>query len=174
MTAEVAKYSALESLRNGQQIEIRALRPSDEPELHGTLERTSGQSLYRRFFAVKRDFSPTEVSFFLNVDFVKHVALVAAVRAGGREMIVGGGRYVVARDGTAELAFTIEDDYQGQGIGSALLRHLVTLARAAGLKELTAEVMAGNARMLRVFEKCGLPIERKQEAEVVHVALRLS
>jgi ribosomal protein S18 acetylase RimI-like enzyme len=89
-------------------------------------------------------------------------------------MIVGGGRYIIARPGSAELAFTVEDDYQGQGIGSALLRHLVSLARAAGLQELTAEVMSDNTPMLRVFEKSGLPLERKLQAGVVRVTLRLS
>ena len=126
---EAAQYSAVESLRNGQPIELRALRRSDEAELLAAAGRTSGQSLYRRFFEVKRGFSAKEVSFFLNIDFVKHVALVAVAHTGGREMIVGGGRYVVARPGSAELAFTIEDDYQGQGIGGALLRHLIGLAR---------------------------------------------
>jgi GNAT superfamily N-acetyltransferase len=172
--AQADQYSALESLRNGQQVEIRALRPGDAAELEAAVERTSGQSLYRRFFAFKRDFSAAEVSFFVNVDFVKHVALVAVSRAGGREMIVGGGRYVVSGPATAELAFTVEDDVQGQGLGGALLRHLVILARAAGLKELTAEVMADNTRMLRVFEKCGLPLEREPQSDAVHVTLRLA
>jgi len=170
---DAAHYSAVEQLRNGQQVEIRAQRPSDQAELAATLERTSGESLYHRFFAVKHGFSDAEVAYFLDIDFVKHVALVAAVRADGREMIVGGGRYVVGADGTAELAFTVEDDYQGQGVGSALLRHLVALARAAGLEELTAEVMTDNTRMLRLFEECGLPLEREQRADAVHVALRL-
>lgn len=170
---DAAHYSAVERLRNGQQVEIRALRPSDQDELLAAVERTGEQSLYRRFFGVKHGFSPAEVAFFLNVDFVKHVALVAVARTSGPEMIVGGGRYVVGKDGTAELAFTVEDDYQGQGVGSALLRHLVVLARAAGLAKLTAEVMTDNARMLRVFEKCGLPLERQQRPDAVHVALRL-
>ena len=171
---EAAQYSAVESLRNGQPIELRALRRSDEAELLAAAGRTSGQSLYRRFFEVKRGFSAKEVSFFLNIDFVKHVALVAVAHTGGREMIVGGGRYVVARPGSAELAFTIVDDFQGQGIAGALLRHLIGLARTAGLQELTAEVMADNTPMLRVFEKCGLPLERKLHAGLVHVTLRLS
>lgn len=173
MTADVARYSALESLRNGQQVEIRALRPGDQAEMLAAVGRTSGESLYRRFFAFKRDFSAAEVSFFLEIDFVRHVALVAVARAGGRETIVGGGRYIVAGPQTAELAFTVEDGYQGQGLGSALLRHLVALARAAGLKELTAEVIADNTRMLRVLEQCGLPQERRLRDGVVHVALRL-
>jgi GNAT superfamily N-acetyltransferase len=67
----------------------------------------------------------------VNVDFTDHVALVAVVKEGGRRMIIGGGRYIVVRPGTAELAFAVVDKYQGRGIGAALMRHLAALARDA-------------------------------------------
>ena len=91
-----------------------------------------------------------------------------------RTTIVGGGRYIVARPGEAEIAFAIVDRYQGRGIGRALMRHLVTIARAAGLKKLIAEVLAENLPMLRVFEQSGLAINTKREAELRHVTLELS
>ena len=50
------------------------------------------------------------------------------------------------------------DDYQGHGLGAALMRHLAAIARGAGLKEFIAEVLAENAPMLRVFERSGLPL----------------
>jgi ribosomal protein S18 acetylase RimI-like enzyme len=170
---EAAKYSAVELLRDGRRVEIRALRPDDQADLAGAVDRTSAQSLYRRFFGVKRNFSEKEIAFFLNVDFVNHVALVAVAQEGGRAVIVGGGRYVVVRPGTAEVAFAVIDEYQGQGIGAALLRHLVAIARAAELKELIAEVLPDNTPMLKVFEKSGLHLNTKREAGVVHVALQL-
>ena len=70
-------------------------------------------------------------------------------------MVVGGGRFVVVRPGTAELAFAVIDVYQGQGIGAALMRHLTLLARAGGIKELIAEVLPENIPMLKVFHKSG-------------------
>ena len=88
-------------------------------------------------------------------------------------MIVGGGRYVVARPLTAEVAFAVVDEFQGQGLGSALMRHLITIARDAGLKEFIAEVLPDNAAMLKVFEKSGLSLTSKREARVVHVVLPL-
>jgi len=78
----------------------------------------------------------------LNIDFINHVALVAVVDEGGRPMIVGGGRYIVAQPGKAEVAFAVVDQYQGQGIGGALLRHLAAIARSAKLQELIAEVLS--------------------------------
>ncbi len=97
---EAAKYSAVERLRDGRQIEIRALQPADEKDMLAAVDRTSAQSLYHRFFGAKRHFSESEKAFFLNVDFVKHVALVAVANDAGRSVIVGGGRYVVVQPGT--------------------------------------------------------------------------
>jgi RimJ/RimL family protein N-acetyltransferase len=171
--SEAAKYSAFELLRNGRQINIRALRPEDRADVVAAVDRVSARSLYRRFFGLRRHFSEKEINFFLNVDFANHVALVAVVRDGGRAAIVGGGRYVGVRSGVAEVAFTVVDKYQGQGIGTALMRHLATLARNAGLKELIAEVLPENMPMLKVFEKSGLRLSTKREAGVVHVALQL-
>jgi ribosomal protein S18 acetylase RimI-like enzyme len=90
----------------------------------------------------------------------------------GRRVIIGG-RYIVVQPGKAEVAFVVVDQYQGLGIGAALMRHLATIARAAGLEELIAEVLADNTSMLKVFQKSGLRIDTTHEAGVVHVALQL-
>ena len=71
MTA-AADYSAVETLRNGQRVEIRALRPQDRDEFVAAAGRLSAESLYRRFFAPKPHFSEKERAFFLDVDFVDH------------------------------------------------------------------------------------------------------
>jgi RimJ/RimL family protein N-acetyltransferase len=168
------QYSATELLRNGRRVEIRALKPDDQADLIAAVERTSAKSLYRRFFGARRDFTKQEIAFFVNVDFINHVALVAMADEEGRSVIVGGARYVVLGPGKAEIAFAIVDEYHGQGIGAALMRHLVTIGREAGLKELVAEVLPDNLAMLKVFEKSGLRLEMKRESQVVHVALRLS
>jgi RimJ/RimL family protein N-acetyltransferase len=170
---EAAKYSAIATLRDGRRLEICALRPNDRDELIAAVGRASGQALYRRFFAAKREFSEKEIEFFVNVDFVNHVALVARVEESGRAMIVGGGRYIVVQPGKAEVAFVVVDQYQGQGIGAALLYHLATIAGDAGLKELIADVLPDNFAMLKVFEKSGFALGTRREPRVVHVALAL-
>ena len=171
--SEAASFSTTELLRNGQRVEIRALRPGDRDALLAAADRTSDRSLYRRFFSVRREFSEEEVTAFVDIDFVAKVALIAVTRESGREEVAGGGRYIVVRPGTAELAFTVVDEFQGQGIATALLRHLTALARAAGLREFIAEVLPGNTAMLRVFEHSGLRVQRQQESGVVHITLRL-
>jgi RimJ/RimL family protein N-acetyltransferase len=170
---ELTQFSAAETLRDGRQVEIRAQRPGDRDGLQAAIRRISSQSLYRRFFGVRREFSDKEASSFLDIDFVNQVALVVVAAEDSGPNIVGGGRYVVVNPGQAEVAFAVVDEYQGQGLGGALMRHLTKIARAAGLKELIAEVLAENAPMLKVFEKCGLPMRMQREHDVVHVVMQL-
>src|SRR5258708_659234 len=122
--ADAANYSAIATLRDARKLEIRAFSTDDRADFLSAAGRISPLSLYRRFFTVKRGFTEREMEFFLNVDFDRHVALVALIEEAGQEIIVGGGRYVVVQPGKAEVAFAIIDQYQGQAIGSILLHHL--------------------------------------------------
>jgi len=169
-----SEYSAVETLRNGRRAEIRALKPADRAGLLEAVAHMSEEARYRRFFTPKRSFSEKEIEFYLNVDFVSHVALVAVVDEAAGPVIAGGGRYIVSEPGRAEVAFSVDDAHQGQGIASALMRHLVVLARAAGTKALIAEVLPENAPMLKVFERCGVPMTTRREAGVGHVTLDLA
>lgn len=171
---DLAQYSATETLRDGRPLEIRALKPTDREELLSALGRMSDQSIYRRFFSPKRHFADREVASYIDIDFVSHVALLAVVSENGHPAIVGGARFVVTRPGGAEVAFAVVDAYQGQGIGALLLRHLVVLARQAGIEELVAEVLPHNTPMLKVFERSGLRPSTTREHGVVHVVLSLS
>jgi ribosomal protein S18 acetylase RimI-like enzyme len=172
--SRVREYSASSELRDGRKIEIRALTPDDRIGFLAAVDRTSTQSLYRRFFASRRKFTDQEIHDYLHVDFVSHVALVASLQEGAQGVIVGGARYILVQPGRAEVALTVEDAYQGRGIGAILMRHLVNIAREAGLKVLIAEVLPDNAAMLNLFAKSGLEISTVREFGVVHVSLFLS
>jgi hypothetical protein len=121
---DAANYSATETLRDGRVVEIRAQRAHDREGMQAAIARSSSGALYRRFFAVRREFSDKETDYLLDIDFVNHVTLVAVARDAGRLTIVGGGRYVIVQPGQAEVAFAIVDAYHGLSIGSALMRHL--------------------------------------------------
>ncbi len=168
-----ATYSASEKLRDGRQVEIRALRPDDEADMLAAVGRADPESLRRRFFAPKRGFSEKEKAFFMNIDFVNHVALVAEIEEDARRAIIGGGRYIMTAPGEAEVAFVVVDAYQGQGIGAVLTRHLVGLARAAGLKQLAADVLPENMAMRKVLGKFGFRTGRSLDPQVVHLTLPL-
>jgi GNAT superfamily N-acetyltransferase len=171
--AATENYSATERLRDGREVEIHALRPDDKDDMLAAVGRTGTQSLQRRFFVAKRGFSDKEIAFFMNIDFVNHVALAAVADEDGRRIIIGGGRYIVTEPGKAEIAFVVIDDYQGQGIGTLLMRHLAVLARKAGLKELIAEVLPENAAMRKVFGKFGFQPHRGPDPRVIHLVLTL-
>ena len=168
-----ATYSAREQLRDGRFIHIRALRPDDEADMLTAIHRTHAESLRRRFFAPKQNFSEKEKDFFLHVDFINQVALVATIDSDPHQ-IVGGCRYIMTGPGKAEVAFVVIDAYQGQGIGTLLTRHLAGLARAAGLKELAAEVLAENTPMLKVLGQCGFKASHGADPQVVHLTLLLT
>lgn len=169
----IADYTAVEHLRDGRPIEIRALRPDDGPGMLAAIGRTSTQSLRRRFFAPKKGFSEREMAFFLDIDFENHVALVAEIDEYGHPIIIGGGRYIVVRPGQAEIAFVVVDAFQAQGLGTLLMWHLAALARNAGLKELIAEVLPENTAMLKVFRKFGFLPGSQRAPQVVHLTLKL-
>jgi ribosomal protein S18 acetylase RimI-like enzyme len=167
-------YRAIEHLRDGRPIEIRAVRPDDKDDMLAAIGRTSTESLRRRFFVVKRGFSQKEIDFFVRIDFCDHVALIALADEDGRPTIVGGGRYVVVEPGSAEVAFIVIDGYQGQGIGSHLTRHLASIARDAGLTELIAEVLPENTAMRKVFSKFGFKPAPSLEPQVIHLVMQLA
>lgn len=168
-----ASYATTEVLRDGKPITIRALKPRDRDELVAAATRVSAKSLFRRFFGPKRSFSEKEIEYFTNIDFKQHVALIALEMERGREVIIGSGRYILTNPVEAEVAFMVLDAHQGRGIGSALLRHLATIARGAGITTLVAEVLPENIGMLKVFERSGMRLQRKQARGSVRIVMTL-
>jgi RimJ/RimL family protein N-acetyltransferase len=166
-----AVYSKRAVLRGGQAYVLRALRPKDRDALLAAVDRTSPESLYRRFFGPKHYFSEEEEAYFLKIDFVGHVALVAEIEENGLPAIIGGGRYVTVAPGRAELAFAVIDECQGQGVGAALMNSLLEIARGAGIREFVAEVLPHNIPMIRLFEKSGLRLKRQITPDALHFIL---
>jgi RimJ/RimL family protein N-acetyltransferase len=166
-------FFASETLRDGRAILVRAIRPNDRDAMLAAIDRTSAQSLFRRFFGARREFSEKEIHFFLDVNFVDHVAIVAEIDESGKKAIVGGARYIKLNDNEAEVAFAVIDPFQGQGLGTILIRHIAALARTAGLRALVAEVLPENMPMLKVMEKSRLPMTTTRQSGVVHVTLAL-
>src|SRR3954462_11118229 len=168
---DAATLSVFWAPRDGRAVGMRALKPADRAALMAAVGRISDGSMTRRFFGARRDFGEQEIDLLVNVDFVTHVALVAIDRGNGE--IVAGGRYVLVDPASAEVAFAVIDAYQGQGLGSLLMRHLTSIARRGGLRQLVAEVLAVNRPMMLVFEKSGLPLAIRRDGAVIHVTMEL-
>ena len=174
---DAAKYEKTDTLRSGKQVKIRSIRPDDKQRLVTAFKNLDPESIYTRFFYHKKMLSDAELKAATELDFESAVALVMTVGEGENETIIGGGRYVVI-DGasasrSAEVAFTVEEDYHRQGIARILLQHLAAIAREKGLSCFVAEVLPENKGMLTVFSRSGLPIKTEHGGDAVHVTLSL-
>ena len=166
-------FSIAAVLRDGSRVTIRALRPDDRQRLMEAFRLLDADSVYTRFFMHRSGFSETEIERSINVDFVSEVALAVTIEAAGVERLIAVGRYFVLGGGAAEVAFVVEEDYQGRGIASRLLACLAVLGRAQGITRFEADVMARNNSMLAVFDRSGFPVHRRVEGNVAHLTLTL-
>jgi acetyl coenzyme A synthetase (ADP forming)-like protein len=157
-------------LRDGSTLLIREARPDDEEPLrrfHGELSR---ESLYRRFFTIRRTFE-AEITRIRNADPANDAVLVG--ESGGRILAVASyTRHRVVRD-RADVAFAIADALQGRGVGTRLLERLATIARRHDIRFFDADVLGDNIRMMRVFEDSGFVIQRDLDSGVYHIVLSL-
>jgi RimJ/RimL family protein N-acetyltransferase len=170
-------YLVRETLQDGTEVAIRAIRASDGPAILAAFGQLDRESIYRRFFSPKKELSDAEIKQLTEVDFKQVTALVVTTQADGVETLLGGGRYAVEegeRPQSAELAFLTTASYRGRGIASLLLRHLTRLAQEAGLTRLEADVLAENQAMLNVFRRSGLLMTQRREGNVIHLTLEVN
>ena len=165
---DAANYRAIDKLRDGRNYIIRAQRRDDN--IIDALHLRAGlRTFYLRFLTRKHRLNNLEASFYLNVDFMKQVALLAELHG----EIIGGARYYIWSPGQADIAFIVGDAYQNKGIASAMLHHLAFIARSAGISELHAHTLPHNRRALRVLHKLGFPCTAANKRNMMHVTLHL-
>lgn len=147
-------------LRNGTFVTFRPIEANDYEAILGIYQNLGEASQYLRFNAAV---SPT---------FIKKVArqtihdcinqgrgiLAIAELPDGRQIPVGQARYVMINDGAAELCITIQDAFQGMGLGKRLMKQLVQTAKDAGVDELIAYVNSENGPMCALLYKLRLPV----------------
>jgi RimJ/RimL family protein N-acetyltransferase len=166
------------TLRDGTDVVLRPARSDDRDRLVAAFSALDRETVYTRFFGYRNELTAAELARLGDVDFARRGILLATVGGGDGETVVGSASYVVDVAGTgptsAEIAFVVEEDYQGRGLASWLLKHLARAARANGIARFDAVVLGDNAPMLRVFERCGLPVTRSRRDGDVVVALDLT
>jgi len=170
-------YSRAETLKGGLAVTVRYLRPDDRERIAKAVRQLDPESIYTRLFSHRTELTEAGLDRIMNVDPARVVALVVTLGAGADEIVIGSGRcFVSGSEGgerAAEVAFVVEEDYQGRGIAGCLLRHLATIARGMGVATLEADILAENKSMLAVFARSGLPMEKRRDGGTVHVALSL-
>jgi L-amino acid N-acyltransferase YncA len=149
-------------------LRLRLIRPDDEPRLIALHERLSAQTAYQRFFTVMRRLPTNWAHFLANVDYRTRLALVIERQEGGVAELIAVGRYEATTEaGVAEVAFVVQDRWQGKGLGRLLLLELLAAAEARGIKKFRAYVLADNRRMLHLFARYTRVVERRLDAGVI-------
>jgi acetyltransferase len=150
-------------LRDARRVKLRPIRPEDAEREKRFFGRLSERSRFQRFMQYLRELPPKMLARFTQIDYDRELALVAL----HEEEIVGVGRYAPNPDGlTAEFALAIADDWQGKGLGYALLQRLVTAARNAGYRALVGEILEANRDMLELAAHFGFTEESRSGATV--------
>ncbi len=163
-----------QALRDGTTVRIRPIRPDDDERLLGMWDRTSAESRRLRFHG-HYDLNVDTVVRFTHLDPDDEFGLVATLGRGDRERIVGVARFYIDPPGSnhAEFAALVEDDQQGRGVGTVLVRELARIAAERGVATLTGDVLANNNRMLRLIRELGLDHADSRDAQTVRSDLRL-
>jgi len=139
------KYKATVILVDGSILYLRPIQSEDEEKLLALFYRLSPRTVYLRFHHVLSQMSKEEVKRFCTVDYEDAFALVATIGEGAEEKIIAVGRYYrLPKRDAAEVAFVIEDVYQGKGIGTHLLEQLAMIAKEKGIRLFEAEVLVEN------------------------------
>jgi RimJ/RimL family protein N-acetyltransferase len=152
---DLRQHTDIVRLRNGRSLTVRFVEPKDAEALQNYFRSLSVGSRYNRFLGAMRELPPAELGHFTHPGEDDRFSVIALMTIDGFETIVGEARYGFEPDGSFEFGLSIDDRWQGQGIGSALLRNLECRAAAFGAERVFGDTLRSNAAMLGVARKSG-------------------
>jgi RimJ/RimL family protein N-acetyltransferase len=142
------------TLKDGTRLHLRPIRPEDAPRLIEFYERLSQHTAYQRFFSLMKRLPPDWARLLAGVDYRRRLALVAERGPADAPEIEAVARYEPTdQPDTAEVAFVVQDGYQGRGLGAVLLGRLLDAAHARGIRRFRAFVLGDNRRMLDLLTR---------------------
>lgn len=147
------EMETVKTFKDGIEVRFRPIKPSDEDMMRRLFYHFSEESKYLRYF-VKVLFMPhKEMQKYVNIDYEKTLSFVGLVQKGRTERIIAEGRYsYYPADDTYEMAFLVDEEYQGKGIATFMVNYLIKAAKERGLKVLSASVLPENDKMVKVFQ----------------------
>ncbi len=165
-----AEISSQQTFKGNVKIRLRAVKPSDEEEMRRLFYRFSDESVYYRYFSPIKTMPHAKMQEYVNVDFSQVISIVGLVGEPGKGHIVAEARFVREKNRPwAEVAFIVDEAYQGIGVASYLYKMLIRLAKDRGLQGFTADVLTSNKAMMKVFEKGGEIIKAQMEYGIYHL-----
>jgi len=169
------EYVRPASLKDGTQVQLRPIKPEDEPLWKEMLSRCSPETILARFrasVAWKRHEIATRYCF---IDYDREIAIVAELESAGARELLGVGRLIADPDHeTVEYAVLIADAWQDRGLGGVLTDYCYEIARHWGLKRIVAETDPTNHRMIALFRNRGYALRTDEAGEVVEVVKDLA
>lgn len=171
---DAAALTETVTLRDGTKARFRALRPDDVARLQAFHLRLSVETIVMRYFRVAPTLYARDARRLTHMDYDRRMALVATMGDGQEERIIGVVRYEPISTDEGELAFVVEDQWQGHGVSTRLLAILLAYGRARGYRRMTAVTMVSNARMRAVLEHAGYPCFSQYTDGALHITLDIT
>ena len=152
----LGQYSDVLSTRNGVTVNVRFVEPRDAEALQNYFRSLTAASRYRRFLGAARELPSSLLEDFIHVGEADRFSVIATIRSDGRETIVGEARYAFDSDvASVELGMSIDDRWQGGGLGKALLKNIECRAGSLGAIRLFGDTLRSNDAMIGLARKAG-------------------
>jgi RimJ/RimL family protein N-acetyltransferase len=168
-TGWLSAFDRLVTLRDGTGVRLRPIRSEDAPRLIALYDRLSADTRYHRFFTLMRRLPPDWARFLADVDYRTRLALVVESPDDAGSLIAVARYEPTDQVDVAEVAFVVQDGWQGRGLGTVLFRELLAAAAVNGIRRFRAWVLAGNRRMLDLIGRLGRVEQRRFEHGVVEL-----
>ena len=161
---DLRQHSDVLRLRNGGALEVRFVEPDDAEALQVYFRSLSVRSRYNRFLGAMSELPQRELDHFIHVGELDRFSVIALMTVEGFETIVGEARYGLdANSGNFEFGISVDDRWQGHGIGAALLRNLQCRAAALGARRIFGDTLRSNEAMIGLARKSGFNFVRQPD-----------
>jgi acyl-CoA hydrolase/RimJ/RimL family protein N-acetyltransferase len=163
------------TLPDGASVLVRPTRTSDAPLLQGLFFRLRPRDILTRFFRRLSSLTLEHAEHLSSVGYDEEMAFVAVVGSQEAERAVGTASYFVDQEtDLADVAYMVDPEWQGRGLGTALHERTVDYARRHGVRGFTADVLAGNEAMMSIFRRSPGSLEVVAEGDHYEVVLLLA
>ncbi|MDM8539775.1 GNAT family N-acetyltransferase [Desulfococcaceae bacterium HSG9] len=166
------KITTQKTFKKNCVVRFRAIKPSDEEAMRRLFYRFSDKSVYYRYFTPIKTMPHARMQAYVNVDYRKVMSIVGLVGETGEGRIITEARFAKHKSRPwADVAFVVDEAWQGHGIATYLCTMLIRLGKEKGLQGFTADVLASNKAMMKVFEKSGVIVKATLESGVYSLTI---
>lgn len=159
----------------GRPVLLRPIRPEDEPQHSAFFKAMGPEDVRLRFFGLVREFPHSQLARYTQIDYDREMAFIATAEdKRGHPETFGEVRANMDPDNTrAEIVIVVRSDLKGKGLGSMLLKKMLSYCRCRGIKEMLGEASVNNQPLLRVATELGFEANTADHGDTVQLKLTL-